>query len=144
MKHMIGCEKKITEHDFSIFSESFIRKPPESFRVFYLGNNGGGLSEEDIEAGLWKLPVHGFIPIKYGDVCIEKILSDIGVIKSDDFGEWLDSEYIPFAYDQGGNVIYMSLRNTDFEKIYLIDFDGGNVFSVADDFEGFVNELYGI
>ena len=36
------------------------------------------MGEEDLENGLWELPIGGFESIKYGIVPIERLIEDLG------------------------------------------------------------------
>ena len=48
------------------------------------------------EAGKWGLPVHGFNPIKYGDLTIEEMVKRIERIdpKDDKFETWAEFSYV--------------------------------------------------
>ena len=48
------------------------------------------------EAGKWGLPVHGFNPIKYGDLTIEEMVKRIERIDPEDdkFGTWAEFSYV--------------------------------------------------
>jgi hypothetical protein len=76
--------------------------------------NGGGPAQEDVEAGRWGLPVHGFDPIKYGRLPIERLIEDMGAIEPEDetFGSWAPGCYVPFAHDEGGSPPFLALRDT--------------------------------
>jgi hypothetical protein len=105
--------------------------------------NGGCPAEEDVEAGRWGLPVHGFAPIKYGDLTIEQLIEDIGVIEAKEFGFWAPYSYVPFAYDEGSNPLFLSLRDGDYGCVYICALDGtGNIKRVAASFEEFLERLY--
>src|SRR5215813_868167 len=96
------------------------------------------------EAGKWGLPVHGFNPIKYGDLTIEEMVKRIERIDPEDdkFGTWAEFSYVPFAYDQGGNTIFLSLRDSDYGSIYWFTFQGPSIQLIASSFEEFRAKLY--
>jgi hypothetical protein len=137
-------EKPLIDEDFTTFERLFRREIPLSFKSHYLANNGGFPSEEDVEAGNWGLPVHGFNPIKYGNVTIERVVEDTETIdpKDEQFGSWAKYSYVPFAYDAGGNIVFLSLRDTDYGSVYIYAPDGGNIKKVSPSFEEFRTRLY--
>jgi len=143
MVELVNCEKKITEEDYAEFEKNFSTELPQSLKGHYLRVNGGFLGEKDVEDDLWGLPVGGFNPIKYGNVTIEKIISDISTIRNIDTGEeYKEGQYVPFAYDNGGHTIFISLKGSDYGCIYLYDCDGDGFFEISEGFEKFINKLY--
>lgn len=106
---------------------------PDSFKEHYLKINEGLVSEEDVEAELWGLPVNGFNPIKYGQLTIEELIKDIHEIEPSDtqYGSWGGNRFLPFAYDFGGNTIFMSLRDSDLVKyIFMLRMEITYVMSI--------------
>jgi hypothetical protein len=112
MPKLVHKEKLLTDEDFRTFEQLSRKEIPLSFRAHYMADNSGFPSEEDEEARRWWLPVNGFNPIKYGKVTIERVVDDIEGIDLQDqkFGSWDKFSYVPFAYDAGGNVIFLALR----------------------------------
>ena len=139
---IIDSKKQLSTKELEDFSKLFIVKPPHSFIKLYSLYNGGGLSEENQEKELWKLPILGFSPIKYGNLSIEKLIEEIQEIKSQEFGVWEKGEFIPFAYDMGGHTIFLSLKKDD-KGIYFFDYDSENFIQLSSCFDGFLKELYG-
>ena len=144
MVELISTQKSLTQQEIHDFESNSLVSLPEAFKKHYLKVNGGFVSEMDVEAGLWGLPVNGFNPIKYGNVTIEKLIEDIFEINPDDegYGEWSKREFIPFAYDSGGNTIFLSLRKNDFDHVYLYSQDGDNIILIDSSIESFLNRLY--
>lgn len=126
-------EKKITQDEFSEFEKKFSKIFPDSFREFYLENNGGYLPESVHPSPLL---FSGFNSIKYGKVSIEKIYQDL----IDDFNELKDM--VPFADDEGGDCFLLSLRDKDYGKIYIWLMDEKNLSFVSKSFDDFINELF--
>ena len=140
---IIENEKQLNIKELNKFSKLFIAKLPHSFIKLYSLYNGGGLSEENQEKELWKLPILGFNPIKYGNVPIEKFIEEIQQIKSKEFGIWKKREFVPFAYDMGGHTIFLSLKKDD-KGVYFFDYDSENFIHISSCFDGFLKELYGL
>ncbi|ATY91944.1 SMI1/KNR4 family protein [Pectobacterium atrosepticum] len=146
MAELISPQKELTSQEISDFESIFSVSIPDSFKDHYLKINGGFVSESDVEAELWGLPVNGFNPIKYGQVTIERLIEDIHEIKPNDeqYGVWGYKQFVPFAYDFGGNVIFISLRNDDWGKVHLYASDGGNIINVDSSFTSFLRRFYKI
>jgi hypothetical protein len=145
MAELVDQDQPIVDAEFRQFEALFRRSLPDAFRLHYLRDNGGAPLEDDVEAGRWGLPVHGFNPIKYGTLTIETLVEDYGDITpgDDDVGMWAKSTFVPFAYDAGGHPIFMSLRDSDYGYIYLYDPDNGAIFLIECSFEMFRAQLYG-
>ncbi|WP_426346867.1 SMI1/KNR4 family protein [Cronobacter universalis] len=144
MVELVSPERKISSIEWTEFAKSFPVPLPESFKAHYLRINGGYLAEEDVEADRWGIPVGGFNPIKYGQLPIETLISDIISIAPVDseYGPWHKKEFIPFAYDNGGHSFFLSLKESDYGRVYLYAEDGDALFEVADSFEDFIRALY--
>jgi len=142
--HLTHTEQPLTDEEFATFAGMFRRAIPESFRAHYLADNGGFPSEEDVEAGRWGLPVQGFVPVKYGRVPIERLVEDLERVAPHDqaVGVWVRYSYVPFAYDAGGNTIFLSLRDSDYGRVYIYAPDGGNIKEIAPSFAEFRRRLY--
>jgi hypothetical protein len=144
MADLVDTEKPLTDDDYKDFERIFRRQIPPSFKTHYMARNGGFPAEEDVESGQWGLPVHGFNPIKYGRLTIERLAEDIENIEPEDrrFGSWEKFSYVPFAYDAGGNTIFISLRDDDYGRVYIYVPDGGNIYDICPSFEEFRRRLY--
>lgn len=144
MVELVFPQKKLTEQDMNEFESIFPVTIPDSFKEHYLKINGGFVSEEDVEAELWGLPVNGFNSIKYGQLTIEELIENIHEIEPSDmqYGSWGPNRFLPFAYDFGGNTIFMSLRDSDLGEIYIYASDGNNIFHVDSSFSSFLKRLY--
>jgi len=142
MAELVDTEQALTEEDYRNFEQLFAREIPPSFRAHYMSFNGGSPTEEDVEAGRWGLPVHGFNSIKYGTLPIERLIEDIGAIELE-IGSWAPYSYVPFAYDAGGSTVFLSLRDSDYGCVYICAHDGSGSFKlVATSFEEFRERLY--
>ena len=149
MPKLADTEKQLTDEEFSTFERLFRRQLPLSFKTHYVSDNGGAPYEEDVEAGKWGLPVHGFVPIKYGRLTIEELIERIGRIdpKDNRFGSWAKFFYVPFAHDAGANIIFLSLKDSDYGSVYWTDTvshapDGGSIYMISSSFDEFRARLY--
>ena len=144
MAELKNTQQRLTEREILEFETSLARKLPEAFRNHYIAFNGGAPAEEDVERGEWGLPVHGFNPIKHGRLTVERLINDLDVISPEEspYGSWVKLSFVPFAYDAGAHLIFLSLRNQDYESIYIYDPDGGAIKKIADSFEEFLSRLY--
>jgi hypothetical protein len=138
---LVHTKQALTDKDYRNFEQLFAREIPSSFRAHFMLFNGGFLAEEDREAGHWGLPVLGFNPIKYGTLPIEQLIERVGNIEPKDrkFGSWDPGSYVPFAYDEGANPLFLSLRDSDYGCVYICSLDGGGAIKrVAPSFEEFL------
>jgi len=144
MAELGHTEKSLTDDDYKDFERTFRREIPLSFKAHYMAHNGGSPAEEDVESGQWGLPVHGFNPIKYGKLTIERLVEDIGNLDPGDtiFGPWDKLSYIPFAFDPGGNTIFLSLNDNDYGHVYIYAPDGSYLKRISLSFEEFRARLY--
>ena len=149
MPELAHAEKSLTDEEFTAFERLFHREIPLSFKRHYMADNGGSPSEEDVEAGKWGLPVHAFIPIKYGRLTIEELVECIGTIDPEDdkFGSWAQFSYVPFAHDAGANIIFLSLKDSDYGSVYITNTlshapAGGSIYMISSSFEEFRARLY--
>jgi len=149
MPELADTEKPLTEEEFAAFERLFPREIPLSFKRHYMVDNGGAPSEEDVEAGKWGLPVHGFVPIKYGRLTIEELVERIGTIDpgDDKSGSWAKFSYVPFAHDAGANIIFLSLKDSDYGSVYITNTvshapAGGSIHMISSSFEEFRTRLY--
>ncbi|WP_283010585.1 SMI1/KNR4 family protein [Cronobacter turicensis] len=144
MVELVDTERKISNIEWTEFAKRFPVPLPESFKAHYLRINGGYLAEEDVEADRWGIPEGGFNPIKYGALPVETLINDIFNISPADseYGPWQENEFIPFAYDNGGNSFFLSLKESDYGRVYLYAQDGDALFEIADLFDDFIRALY--
>jgi hypothetical protein len=140
--NLIGCEKKISIDEMAEFEGKFKSRLPKEFKERYLKNNGGFLSEEDAENEVWSLPLGGFNPIKYGHLTIEGLMNDIDSINIEDGLIWNYGEMVPFAYDNGGNTVFLSLKNPTEGCVFVHVMDGNNLYKISETFSEFLEKLY--
>jgi len=139
---MVHQQQALTEAEYEEFERLFVRPPPPAFKAYYMRANGGYVSEEDAEADKFGLPVSGFDPIKYGKSPIEEGIESLADIEPNEFGAWQKYEFIPFAYDSGDNIVFLSLREQDYESVYIFDMNVGTIAMVAPSFETFLSKLF--
>ncbi|EAX8474650.1 SMI1/KNR4 family protein [Salmonella enterica subsp. enterica serovar Kua] len=125
-------EKKLTSDELSEFSRYFDGKVPLSFINFYIKFNGGYPPDND-EGNFFLLG--GFNSIKYGDLPVERIYSDL----VDDFPDL--KNMIPFAYDEGGNCFLLSLKDENHGYIYIWLMDEKELVFISESFDIFINKL---
>lgn len=80
------------------------------------------------------------MPIKYGSLPIERVIDDYrksGIVFENK---------IPFAYDNGGNIYLIALKETDYGKIYIaeVEFlnDENHEHFVSSSFSNFLAGFY--
>jgi cell wall assembly regulator SMI1 len=113
---------------------------PDQFRSFLLKHNGGRPTPacfdfRDSEGGSTIQWFHG-ISEDYNKSLLRK---------SRMFHERIPQGLLPIASDDGGNQICISVRETDYGKIYLWDHedpDPDNIIVVADTFDEFLAGLH--
>ena len=142
MAKMVHQEQPLTDNEFQEFERMFVRSAPNALKSYYMSNNGGHTSEEDAEAGKFGLPVGGFHSIKYGKLTIEELVDDLGDITPLEFGAWNKFAFIPFAHDEGSNIIFVSLRDNNYGSVYIFDPNVGNIAMVAPSYEAFLVRLF--
>lgn len=143
MPELISSQQQLTSQELQAFASGFSVDLPDAFTAHYLRVNGGVVAETDAEAGVWGLPINGFNAIKYGSLTIECLIDDVREIYPEDGSLcWHYKEFIPFAYDCGGNMLFMSLKDNDYSAVYLYAPDGENIVLVAPSFQSFINRLY--
>ncbi|EGH74623.1 SMI1/KNR4 family protein [Pseudomonas syringae] len=110
-------------------------KLPQSFKKFYLKNNGGYIENKRLYGDEYVYSIHGFESIKGGNPGVEASYLDF--IENDESFTGL----IPFAFDEGGNSYLLSLRPDDYGNIYLWLQEEDEMQKVFDDFESFEKGL---
>ena len=143
MVDLIGSEKTVSELEFLDFESNFKSVLPAQFKTHYLKRNGGFPAEEDVESGRWGLPVNGFYSIKYGNLNIFDVIENAEEIipSNSAYGTWSKGWFVPFAYDSGGNSIFISLREIDYGSVYIYAQDGDNLFKISESFGDFLIKL---
>ena len=143
MADLIGCEKNIHLEEISELESSLKSQLPQEFKEHYLRHNGGFLDETDVNTEQWGLPLGGFNPIKYGKLTIETLMKDIGsIIVEEENLTWHYGDLVPFAYDNGGNTVFLSLIEPTLGNVFVYAMDGNNLFKVSDTFSDFLKRLY--
>jgi hypothetical protein len=129
-----NSKQNLSEHDFISLANTIGCDIPTPFIEHYKSNNGG-YPEENYVLGIdHEFTFQGFFPIKYGNQTIESIHSDVldwGVV----------DKFIPFGFDDGGNIFYISLTPCTQGNVFLLTTDTHDIFKVCADFETFLNSL---
>ncbi|MCF5221868.1 SMI1/KNR4 family protein [Pseudomonas syringae] len=110
-------------------------KLPQSFKKFYLKNNGGYIENKRLYGDEYVYSIHGFESIKGVNPGVEAAYLDF--VENDESFTGL----IPFAFDEGGNSYLLSLRPDDYGNIYLRLQEEDEMQKVFDDFESFEKGL---
>ncbi|ATA77236.1 hypothetical protein CAPN010_01090 [Capnocytophaga cynodegmi] len=132
-------EQKLTLADMDDFERKIGLKLPQDFKEHYLKFNGGYPSFEYVKGLRNIFTINGFDSIKYGALPIEKLIDDFresGV----DF-----NNKIPFANDNGDNIFLISLDDSDYGKIYIIEaefLEDKNYILVSESFTDFLNSFF--
>ncbi|GIM50344.1 SMI1/KNR4 family protein [Capnocytophaga stomatis] len=132
-------EQKLTSADMDDFERKIGLKLPQDFKEHYLKFNGGYPSFEYVKGLRNIFTINGFDSIKYGALPIEKLIDDFresGV----DF-----NNKIPFANDNGDNIFLISLDDSDYGKIYIIEaefLEDKNYILVSESFTDFLNSFF--
>jgi SMI1-KNR4 cell-wall len=133
--HYEDTEQALSREDIDQFEKAAGVTLPEAFKQHYLSHNGGyPVDVEDVVGAQYIFPFHGFLPLKYGALPIEMVRKDL----ADDFEI---VEAIPFAYDQGSNIFYISTCSADFGVVYQVTAETKNRFTVCNSFEEFLKGL---
>ncbi|WP_081686683.1 SMI1/KNR4 family protein [Chitinilyticum litopenaei] len=107
---------------------------PASFILHYKFSNGGYPEENHVKGEESDFSFQGFFPIRYGQQTVETIHADIL--------EWgVVDKFIPFGFDDGGNVFYISLEPCFAGNVLLLTADSHDVFKVCNSFDFFLNAL---
>ncbi|MFK8274475.1 SMI1/KNR4 family protein [Capnocytophaga cynodegmi] len=132
-------EQKLTLAEMDDFERKIGLKLPQDFKEHYLKFNGGYPSFEYVKGLRNIFTINGFDSIKYGVLPIEKLIDDFresGV----DF-----NNKIPFANDNGDNIFLISLDDSDYGKIYIIEaefLEDKNYILVSESFTDFLNSFF--
>jgi len=133
--YLLDSEKTLSVIEMDSFNAFFDNDLPDSFKDFFLKDNGGYPIDNE-EGNVFMLG--GFHPIKYGSLPIEAIYQDL----TESFLELRDM--VPFAYDEGGNSFLLSLKKEDgsFGRVFVFLMDEKALEEVADSFSDFIGELF--
>ncbi|WP_172917494.1 SMI1/KNR4 family protein [Capnocytophaga canis] len=132
-------EQKLTLAEMDDFERKIGLKLPQDFKEHYLKFNGGYPSFEYVKGLRNIFTINSFDSIKYGALPIEKLIDDFqesGV----DF-----NNKIPFANDNGDNIFLISLDDSDYGKIYIIEaefLEDKNYILVSESFTDFLNSFF--
>ncbi|WP_221801317.1 SMI1/KNR4 family protein [Oceanobacter mangrovi] len=146
MPELIDCEAQLTRDDIAALEAQLIARLPESLSQHYLQANGGEPSEQDREAGLWGWPLNSFNPIRHGHQTAESLMRDLAddMKFDDEERQWQLGEFLPFACDDGGNPLFVSLLADDYGAVYVAAPYDGVLQRLADSFAAFRARLFRI
>ncbi|MFJ1435834.1 SMI1/KNR4 family protein [Capnocytophaga canimorsus] len=132
-------EQKLTLADMDDFERKIGLKLPQDFKEHYLKFNGGYPSFEYVKGLRNIFTINGFDSIKYGALPIEKLIDDFR-----ESGVNFNNK-IPFASDNGDNIFLISLDDSDYGKIYIIEaefLEDKNYILVSESFPDFLNSFF--
>ncbi|KVR80880.1 hypothetical protein WK24_29120 [Burkholderia vietnamiensis] len=128
-------EQAVSDNDLRELEQVVQVSLPEAFKQHYLAHNGGyPVDVEEVVGRDYVFPFYGFFPLKYGALRIETVRKDL----AEDFGI---SNAIPFAYDQGSNIFYISTAPSDFGAVLQVTADTKDRFFVCETFDQFLDGL---
>lgn len=128
-------EEAVSDNDIREFELLAQVNFPEALKRHYLAHNGGyPVGVEEVIGRDYVFPFQGFFPLKYGALTIEKMRKDL----VEDFGL---PNAIPFAYDQGSNIFYISTSPVDFGAVFQITAETKEKFFVCETFDQFLDGL---
>jgi hypothetical protein len=136
MLNLNDSEQSLSEKDLCEIRSLFISNIPEDFLEFYKKDNGGYPEENMVMSKENIYSLNGFHPIKYGRLSIERLFVDL----TNENPEFKD--YIPFAYDDGGNNYLLSLAPETYGNILLWIWEENNLALVSRSFRDFISSLY--
>ncbi|MGS1063151.1 SMI1/KNR4 family protein [Burkholderia glumae] len=127
--------KPLSDEEIRDFEKKARVKLPEAFKRHYITYNGGyPVDAEAVEGIEHTFPLHGFFPLTHGSLTIESVKKDL----AEDFGL---TDAIPFAYDQGSNIFYISTSEANFGAVFQITAETRDRFLVTESFEDFLEGL---
>jgi cell wall assembly regulator SMI1 len=133
-------EKMLTKEDIAQFENTLKAKLPDDFKNHYLKYNGGYPTFEYVKGAKHIFTINGFMPIKYGTLSIEQTIEDYkksGLIFNDK---------IPFAYDNGGNIFFISTNQNNYGAIFIGESefleDENRFYFVNNSFSEFLDSFY--
>ena len=113
MEKFEGSEKALTREEIEAFQEEIGLTLPKEFIEFYLKTNGGYPPFDAIEGVEYVYAIDWFLPIKYGELTIDRVMQD-------NIKQGVDIQgKVPFAADPADNVFVLSLAPADYGSIYL-------------------------
>lgn len=110
------AQNQLTETDLNNLEAEIGYSLPENLKQFYLESNGGIPANAKYSWGIdlvW--PFHKFLPIKYGEMTIEKVQNE-QLFKNASFGHML-----PIAVNKSDHLFCICLREEGYGSIYVWD-----------------------
>lgn len=115
MEKFEGSEQGLTVEDLEAFAAEWEITLPGEFTAFYLQNNGGYPPFDAVEGDEYVYAIDWFLPIKYGQLTIDRLLRE-------NSGEGIDLKgMIPFAADPYDNLFVLSVALADYGSIYVFE-----------------------
>ena len=143
-----GFGKPMMDYDLVKYEFDFGIQFPTEYKKFLKTSNGGvsDLKKFDLEGKLQE----GLLIDFFLGIGVEKEKNIFYILKIT--RGFIPKGLIPFALTEGAGVLFIGVGDESFEKIYFWDrgdsenpskaVDGENLFSVAPNFEGFLNSIY--
>jgi hypothetical protein len=115
MEKFEGAGQGLTLEDLTAFAAEWEVTLPKEFIEFYLQNNGGYPPFDAVEGDEYVYAIDWFLPIKYGQLTIDRLLRESS-------GEGIDLKgMIPFAADPYDNLFVLSVASSDYGSIYVFE-----------------------
>jgi cell wall assembly regulator SMI1 len=113
MEKFEEAEQGLTIEDLQAFAAEWEITLPKEFIELYLQSNGGYPPFDAVEGDEYVYNIDWFLPIKYGELTIDRLLRE-------NRNEGLDMKgMIPFAADSHDNLFVLSVAPADYGSIYL-------------------------
>lgn len=113
--------QKLSISELEEFEREFKLKLPQDYKDFMLRFNGG-IPEPAESFGIVVLQIQ---PIKYfpyqDNITIEDTIRVLKIVQ-----QILPEHFFPFAYDEGGNELCISLSEDDYGSVYMCYLDYGD------------------
>lgn len=132
-------QQKLSILELEEFEQKFKIKLPQGYKNFILQYNGGQ-PKPNMSFGI---RVHMFQSIKYYETFNNTVEDTIEMLQI--LEQVLPEHLFPFAHDEGGNQLCISLSEDDYGSVYMCYFDYGEpipIHYLCSSFEEFMNGFH--
>ena len=126
-------EKNVTEDYIREFERKWSIKFPDILKDYYLHHNWAEISEFSFMIHNLEFSVEFIIPLQYGNICVEEILS------FNQGNEYIPKSFMPLAEDIDGDDFYWDASNG--HVYYLAMGNAENPIPICDSVEQFFEIL---